>query len=89
MVGGWLALSRQAVVQARVSRLEIQQAKLIRICSHCGGGGGHPGVPLEIEDTHIVCQSLECGVYFERIKTRNELKNMHALTSAALELLML
>lgn len=65
----------------------MQQAELVRVCSHCGGGGSVVGAVVEVEDTGIMCQSLDCGVYFERIKTRNELKNMIKLASAALELL--
>ena len=71
-------------MQARVARLQGQQAELVKVCSHCGGGGG--GV-VEIEDSGILCQSLDCGVYFERVKTRNELRNMNALAASALQLL--
>jgi hypothetical protein len=45
------------------------------------------GAPTDMEDTHIVCQSLECGIHFERSKTSHELKNMQSLTAAAIKLL--
>jgi hypothetical protein len=74
-------------MQARLSRLQQQQAHLLNLCNHCGGGGGVAGEPMDLEDTHIVCQSLECGVHFERAKTRHELRNMRSLASAAMQLL--
>lgn len=76
-------------MQARLARLERQHAQLARICGHCGGGGGGPQAVAvaDVEDSHIVCQSLECGIYFERSKTRHELRNVRALSAAALALL--
>eukprot|EP00892_Ulva_mutabilis_P005116 jgi/Ulvmu1/2977/UM015_0017.1 len=76
-----------AVLQARLARLERQQEELARICTHCGGGGSMPGVEVDVEDTAIVCQSLECGVYFERMKTKHEMKTMKVLSEVAFELL--
>lgn len=78
-------------MQARVARLQVQQEGLERVCGHCGGGGGATGASAaavaDVEESHIVCASLDCGVYYERVKTRNELQNMRALAAAALELL--
>lgn len=59
----------------------------MRICTHCGGGGGAGGAEADMEDTAIVCESLECGVYFERTKTKHEMKNMKVLAEVAFELL--
>jgi hypothetical protein len=60
---------------------------MLQICNHCGGGGGVEGEAMDIEDTHVVCQSLECGVYFERNKMHHELRNMRHLSDAAMKLL--
>ena len=75
------------MLQARLARLERQLSMLLRICHHCGGGGGGGGGAMvtDIENTHIVCQSLECGVYFERMKMQHELANMCSLSATALD----
>lgn len=74
-------------MQARMARLQKQVAHFLLLCNHCGGGGGFPGEDVDIEDSHIVCKSLECGVYFERAKTQHELYNMRALSRVAMRLL--
>ena len=74
-------------MQARLGRLRQQQSYMLQICNDCGGGGGINTEPMDVEDTHVVCQSLECGVYFERNKTQHELRNMRSLADAAMQLL--
>ena len=70
-----------------MAQLRQQQSYFVQICNHCGGGGGAPGQVMDLEDTHIVCQSLECGVLFERTKTQHELRNTQHLADAAMRLL--
>lgn len=69
-----------AVLGARAARLERQHLHLVRLCLHCGGGGGgamaHGGV---------VCDSVACGVWYERRKVAGELRALAALAAAALE----
>jgi hypothetical protein len=77
----------KVMAQARVVKLQKQQDFLNRICGHCGGSGGNLRGQVDVEDTHIVCQSLECGVYFERMKSSHELHNMLLLLDSALQLL--
>lgn len=69
-----------AVLSARAGRLERAAAQLVRICHHCGGGGsmGLGGV---------ACDSLDCGLFFERQKTRRELSAALALQDAGLDML--
>lgn len=40
-----------------------------------------------MEDGHAVCQSLECGVYFETNKIKHAMKNMKVLSEVAFDLL--
>lgn len=84
---GWGDGQPADAVQARIARLQRQQEDLTRVCIQCGGGGGLPGQEVDMEDGHIVCQSLECGVYFERTKTKHEMKNMKVLSEVAFQLL--
>ena len=54
----------------------------MRACLHCGGGGGRdPG------GGGIACDSLDCGVFFERVKARAEAAAARALCDAGLALL--
>lgn len=107
-----------AVLMARTARLERQHAHMVRMCLHCGGGGGgeKSGVPgggrvamgsseqisrrygqVSTGETgqdslaavasglcagagNVVCESLDCGVYFERRKLVSELDIMSGLT---------
>jgi DNA polymerase zeta len=68
-----------AVLAARTARLERQHQQLVRLCLHCGGGGGFVG------GLHggVVCDSLDCGVYYERKKAFKELRVMSALAAVA------
>eukprot|EP00955_Chlamydomonas_euryale_P112411 366130-Chlamydomonas_euryale.AAC.38 len=89
---------------------------MVRLCLHCGGGGGRtaqaPPVALgrAVDDQQaggrsgqqgsaaavsaacagaggIVCDSLDCGIYFERRKLANELSALSALQASATQLL--
>lgn len=71
-----------AVLTARSGRLERQYVQLVRICLHCNGGGGR-----QIQQGGIVCDSLDCGVYYERRKVAHELAAATALSQAGLGLL--
>ena len=52
-----------------------------QVCLHCGGGGGR----LQSGDG-IMCDSLDCGVFFERKKAAGEAAAAEALCQAALAL---
>ncbi|DBA81937.1 hypothetical protein WJX77_000726 [Trebouxia sp. C0004] len=71
-----------AVLTARSGRLERQYVQLVRICLHCNGGGGR-----QVQTGGIVCDSLDCGVYYERRKVAHELAAAAALGQAGLALL--
>ena len=71
-----------AVLTARSGRLEQQYVQLVRICLYCNGGGGR-----HVQDGGIVCDSLDCGVYYERRKVAHELAAANALGQAGLALL--
>lgn len=71
-----------AVLPARLSRLEQRYAQLGRVCGACGGGGGS-----NFDEGRIVCDSLDCGVYFERRKAWFELRASRALAVAGLGVL--
>jgi DNA polymerase zeta len=66
------------VLGCRAARLERQYQQLVRLCLHCGGGGGGEGL-----SGGVVCESLDCGVYYERKKAWRELGAMSALAAAA------
>ena len=68
-----------AVLAARWGRLERQYAQLVRLCAHCGGGGGRAAA-----EGGIVCDSLDCGVYFERRKLWYELAAVAAMHEAGM-----
>ena len=71
-----------AVLTARSGRLERQYVQLVQICLHCNGGGGR-----QLQTGGIVCDSLDCGVYYERRKFAHELAAAAALGQAGLALL--
>lgn len=71
-----------AVLLARRHRLEKQYMQLVRVCLGCGGGGGNSA--FTAHDGGIVCDSLDCGVYFERRKIWYELKAGKMLLDAGL-----
>jgi DNA polymerase zeta len=69
------------VLSARLNRLERQYVQLLRVCLACGGGGG----TLESScGGRVACDSLDCGVYFERRKVWWELQTAEALATAGL-----
>ncbi len=55
-----------------------------QICLHCGGGGGRPAVA---GPGGVVCDSLDCAVYFERRKAAWEGATARAQLDAALAVL--
>ncbi len=69
------------VLLARAARLTEAQALLVRVCLQCGGGGGRRGT-LE---AGIVCDSLDCGVFFERKKATGEAAAARVLCDLALQ----
>jgi DNA polymerase zeta len=69
------------ILAARASRLAASHALLVRVCLHCGGGGGR--VPAQ---GGVVCDSLDCGVFFERRKAAAVAAAAGALCDAALDL---
>ncbi len=112
--------SSLALLAARVGRLERQHAQLVRLCLHCGGGGGRVvphgvglgagagagggggggrgagggrgqggggagGTPACVVNGYnagcggVVCDSLDCGVYYERRKVAGELAALGGL----------
>ncbi len=69
------------VLTARESRMERQSIHLVRTCLHCGGGGGR-----DVGQGGIACDSLDCGVYFERRKVAAELAVTRGLRDVGLNL---
>ena len=67
--------SSYAIIQQRSAQMERQHRHMVRICLHCGGGGGG-----NIEDGAIVCNSLDCEVYFSRVKLVHEMRVTRVLT---------
>ena len=77
------------VISARAARLERQYTHMVRLCLHCGGGGGtaghvtggSSGAPPApgFSGAGVVCDSLDCGVYFERRKLAHEGATLRAL----------
>ncbi|KAG7673423.1 hypothetical protein KSW81_006633 [Nannochloris sp. 'desiccata'] len=72
-----------AVLSSRCNRLGRQYTHLVKVCGACGGGGG----TLNVEEGGIVCDSLDCGVYFERRKVWREMQAGEALAAAGLSAL--
>jgi DNA polymerase zeta len=70
-----------AVLAARVTRLERQHQHLVRLCLHCGGGGGS----CLARQGGVVCDSVACGVWYERSKVANEWRALAQLAAAGLE----
>ena len=67
-----------AILAARAGRIERQYAQLVRVCGHCSGNGGHQ------VNGEVPCESLDCGVYFERRKLAYEKDVISSLAGAAL-----
>lgn len=55
-------------------------AMRIQVCRHCGGGGGRRAA-----EGGIVCDSLDCGVFFEYKKASSEAAAARALCDLALQ----
>ena len=63
-----------ATLAWRGAQLEHRLAAMAAICAGCGGGGG---------GGEIECFSLDCPVYFERMKVDAELDSARAHIDAA------
>eukprot|EP00887_Chlorella_sp_A99_P007603 scaffold20.g7603.t1 len=72
-----------AVLAARWSGQEARYCQLAHVCRQCGGGGRVHFAG----DGGIACDSLDCGVYFERRKAWHELRAAARLGETALEAL--
>jgi len=57
-----------------------------QVCLHCGGGGDSRR-SRDRAPGGVVCDSLDCGVYFERRKMAFEVAAAQAQLEAALPLL--
>ena len=64
--------------------LRRRHAALVRLCLHCGGGGGDARV---CGPGGIVCDSLDCGVFYERRKALQESTTLALVTKRAMDLL--
>jgi DNA polymerase zeta len=73
-----------ATLEARVALLRRRHAALVRLCLHCGGGGGDARV---CGPGGVVCDSLDCGVFFERRKALQESTTLALVTRRAMDLL--
>ncbi len=67
-----------ATLAARAGRLGARHAALARLCGECGGGGG--GLAAE---GGVVCDSINCGVFFERRRTAHEVRAAEAVWELA------
>ncbi len=76
--------SAAMVLSARAARLAASHALLVQVCQHCGGGGG--GETCSHGPGGVVCDSLDCGVFFERKKAAGEAAAAAALCDAALDM---
>ncbi len=81
-----------AALLARVARLERQHTHVVRMCLHCGGGGEVCTANMEgiggekvVADGGVVCESLDCGVFFERRKLSHELRAMSAMADESVK----
>ncbi len=54
-----------ALLLGRAARLERQHRHTVRLCLHCGGGGGRA---VSAHGGGVVCDNLDCGMYYERRK---------------------
>ena len=66
-----------AVLASRWNATERRHAQVVRLCAHCGGGGGRA-----LAQGGIVCDSLDCGFFFERRKLHFELEAAASLAAA-------
>lgn len=72
-----------AVLMSRLSKLQRQFSQLRNVCMHCGGSDGR----RVAEYDSIVCQSLDCGIYFDRKKLAVETATAEILAAATCNLL--
>ena len=73
-----------AVLSARVNNLQRQYINIVKVCMRCGGGSfGSAFVP--IENGGIACDSLDCGLFFERKKVMLELQSAESLAACGLD----
>ena len=68
-----------ATLVARVADLEERGARMRRVCLACGGGGGR----AERGDRGVACESLDCSLYLDRVKTNQELAGGKAVLAGA------
>lgn len=71
-----------AVLMSRQSRLQRQSSQIKNFCMHCGGSDGR----RVAESESIVCQSLDCEVYFDRKKLATETATTEILAQAVCNL---
>ena len=73
-----------AVLSARCRSLQKRYVNLVRICLSCGGGSmGNARGPRE--DGGVACDSIDCGLFFERKKVSRELRSAEVLVDIVLE----
>jgi DNA polymerase zeta len=60
----------------RLNRIQRQLVRISRICSSCGGVGARG---------EVICESLDCSLYFERRKVWWETQTLEALVARCLE----
>ncbi len=60
----------------RLNRIQRQLVHTSRICSSCGGVGARG---------EVICESLDCSLYFERRKVWSERQTLQALVTRCLE----
>uniref|UniRef100_A0A7I4D3U3 DNA polymerase zeta catalytic subunit n=1 Tax=Physcomitrium patens TaxID=3218 RepID=A0A7I4D3U3_PHYPA len=63
-----------AVLTTQTAQLEKEFKHLEAICRHCDGGDGGP-------EGHIACVSLDCPIFFERIKVQKELQALSTISA--------
>jgi hypothetical protein len=73
-----------AQLEARAAVLARRHAALVRLCLQCGGGGGDARV---CGPGGVVCDSLDCGVFYERRKALQESTTLSLATRRAMDLL--
>lgn len=60
----------------RLNRIQRQLVRISRMCSSCGGVGARG---------EVICESLDCSLYFERRKVWWETQTLEALVARCLE----
>ncbi|CAK9870824.1 unnamed protein product [Sphagnum jensenii] len=62
------------VLTTQTAQLEKEFKHLEALCRHCGGANGEP-------EGHIACISLDCPIFFERLKVQKELQSSSVVSS--------